>query len=175
MATLREQGYDWIAITSPEAAAVFVGAWRQAGEPPVRVAVVGKGSGKVLEALVPGGQLNPLFTPSKVGATKASEAEHARACLLLGSGGPQPLGLAARCISHPCVCILCRVCASVSGAGVPSTLLQSSDPTVFMPSKQLSMPGDMSGAIALCRIAQSIGVSPELPTFESILQAGPKP
>lgn len=66
MATLQGSGFDWITITSPEAAAVFVEAWRAAGEPPVRIAVVGKGSGQVLEALVPGGALDPAFTPSKV-------------------------------------------------------------------------------------------------------------
>ena len=66
METLEGSGFDWITITSPEAAAVFVEAWRQAGEPPVRIAAVGKGSGQVLEALVPSGALNPGFTPSKV-------------------------------------------------------------------------------------------------------------
>lgn len=66
VAALQGGGFDWVTITSPEAAAVFVEAWRQAGEPSVRIAVVGKGSGQVLEALVPSGALDPAFTPSKV-------------------------------------------------------------------------------------------------------------
>lgn len=65
-AVLRGSTFDWVTITSPEAAAVFVQAWRSAGEPDVHIAVVGKGSGQVLDNLVPKGALHPAFTPSKV-------------------------------------------------------------------------------------------------------------
>jgi uroporphyrinogen-III synthase len=42
-------GYDWVALTSPEAAAVYLEGWRAAGEPKgVRLAVVGKGTGDVV-------------------------------------------------------------------------------------------------------------------------------
>ena len=40
---LKAQDFDWIVITSPEAASVFSDSWRAAGSPTVQVAVVGKG------------------------------------------------------------------------------------------------------------------------------------
>lgn len=96
--------YDWIALTSPEAAKVglggcgyawrgdcvmwrvgfptacpschvitllfapwqvFIEAWRAAGRPAVRIAVVGEGTGKVLTE-AEGNALQPAFTPSVV-------------------------------------------------------------------------------------------------------------
>lgn len=42
--TLRTQDFDWIVLTSPEAASAFADSWHAAGSPEVRVAVVGKGS-----------------------------------------------------------------------------------------------------------------------------------
>lgn len=64
---LRSQQFDWVCITSPEAAAVFLEGWRQAGKPPVRVAVVGAGTGKILTAT---GEpaVAPQFTPSVANA-----------------------------------------------------------------------------------------------------------
>lgn len=62
---LQEERFDWVCITSPEAAAVFIEGWRQAGRPAVRVAVVGDGTGRVLVP-VDGGALAPAFTPSVV-------------------------------------------------------------------------------------------------------------
>ncbi|GIL92407.1 hypothetical protein Vretimale_6475 [Volvox reticuliferus] len=53
--------YDWVTITSPEAAAVFLEGWDQAGKPKVRVAVVGGGSGEVLLQ----GGITPDYVPSK--------------------------------------------------------------------------------------------------------------
>ena len=34
---LSGQSFDWVAITSPEAASVFLEAWEQSGEPKVSV------------------------------------------------------------------------------------------------------------------------------------------
>jgi len=64
---LREDQFDWVCITSPEAASVFLEGWRQAGKPSVRVAVVGAGTGKILEAT---GEesVRPQFTPSVANA-----------------------------------------------------------------------------------------------------------
>jgi uroporphyrinogen-III synthase len=42
--TLKTQIFDWIVLTSPEAASVFADSWQAAGMPEVRIAVVGKGS-----------------------------------------------------------------------------------------------------------------------------------
>lgn len=58
---LKTSSYDWVAITSPEAAAVLLEAWEQAGKPKMRVAVVGAGSGEILEA----SGIKPDFVPSK--------------------------------------------------------------------------------------------------------------
>ena len=60
---LKSTAFDWVAITSPEAANVFVEGWRAAGKPEVRIGVVGKGTGKVLEAMNDP-ELLPQFTPS---------------------------------------------------------------------------------------------------------------
>ena len=62
---LQEETYDWVCITSPEAASVFVDGWRKADKPSVRIAVVGKGTGRILEAMKEP-QLVPSFTPSVV-------------------------------------------------------------------------------------------------------------
>ncbi|PNH03285.1 Uroporphyrinogen-III synthase, chloroplastic, partial [Tetrabaena socialis] len=62
--------YDWVTITSPEAAAVFLEGWRQAGKPEVRVAVVGGGTGEVLLQ----GGVTPAYVPSKaLGKVMGSE------------------------------------------------------------------------------------------------------
>ena len=42
-------GWDWVCITSPEAAKVFLRGWREAGEPDVPIATVGKGTAKALK------------------------------------------------------------------------------------------------------------------------------
>ncbi|CAN6296232.1 unnamed protein product [Urochloa humidicola] len=73
---LRNDKFDWIIITSPEAAAVFLKGWKAAGSPKVRVAVVGAGTARVFDEV---SQLNhqPLefaFSPSKaMGKVLASE------------------------------------------------------------------------------------------------------
>ncbi|CAN6302016.1 unnamed protein product [Urochloa humidicola] len=73
---LRNDKFDWIIITSPEAAAVFLKGWKAAGSPKVRVAVVGAGTARVFDEV---SQLNhqPLeiaFSPSKaMGEVLASE------------------------------------------------------------------------------------------------------
>eukprot|EP00898_Chlorokybus_atmophyticus_P008657 jgi/Chlat1/8793/Chrsp90S00887 len=56
--------WAWVVLTSPEAVLVFLEGWREAGQPNVRTAVVGEGTGRVLkQAGFP--QLEPQFTPSK--------------------------------------------------------------------------------------------------------------
>jgi len=62
---LRTRSFEWICITSPEAAAVFIHGWRQADKPDVRIAVVGEGTGKILEAAQEP-TLVPQFTPTVV-------------------------------------------------------------------------------------------------------------
>ncbi|EFJ15731.1 hypothetical protein SELMODRAFT_422651 [Selaginella moellendorffii] len=42
--TLQERSFQWIVVTSPEAAAVFANEWKNAGCPKVKVAVVGDGT-----------------------------------------------------------------------------------------------------------------------------------
>eukprot|EP00798_Chlamydomonas_sp_ICE-L_P022765 gene22765-29933_t len=46
---LSSKLYDWVVVTSPEAAAVFLEAWDKAGKPEVRIGVVGGGTGEILE------------------------------------------------------------------------------------------------------------------------------
>ncbi|KAG2488513.1 hypothetical protein HYH03_013016 [Edaphochlamys debaryana] len=53
--------YDWVAITSPEAASVFLEGWQAAGKPAVRVAAVGGGTADVLKQ----GGVTPEYVPSK--------------------------------------------------------------------------------------------------------------
>jgi uroporphyrinogen-III synthase len=64
---LMTQRFDWVCITSPEAASVFIEGWKKAGKPQVRIAVVGKGTGRVLEATQEP-ILEPKFTPSVANA-----------------------------------------------------------------------------------------------------------
>ncbi|KAJ9527343.1 hypothetical protein QJQ45_025608 [Haematococcus lacustris] len=72
-ALLREGQHDWVAVTSPEAAAVFLEAWEAAGRPQVRVAVVGAGTGEVL--LQAGCPVS--FTPSQaLGKVMGRELPH---------------------------------------------------------------------------------------------------
>ncbi|PXF47863.1 Uroporphyrinogen-III synthase, chloroplastic [Gracilariopsis chorda] len=59
---LKNEIYSWIVITSPEAASVFIEAWRQAEYPEHgQVSVVGKATGDVLRAV----GIEVSFQPSK--------------------------------------------------------------------------------------------------------------
>lgn len=70
---LQAGGFDWVAITSPEAATVFLEGWRAAGSPEVRIATVGGGTAEVLEAA----GVQPAFTPTKaLGKVMGSELPH---------------------------------------------------------------------------------------------------
>ncbi|GAX79037.1 hypothetical protein CEUSTIGMA_g6477.t1 [Chlamydomonas eustigma] len=64
-AALQSSAYDWVAITSPEAATVFLEAWNEAGKPNVRIAVVGAGTGEILNAA----GVVPEFTATKATGT----------------------------------------------------------------------------------------------------------
>ncbi|KAK9806404.1 hypothetical protein WJX73_002560 [Symbiochloris irregularis] len=69
---LRDTSFDWIVITSPEAAAVFLEAWKASAQPEVTIAVVGSGTGRVLTSA--SSSLQTAFTPSKAnGKTLAAE------------------------------------------------------------------------------------------------------
>lgn len=67
--TLREVKFDWIIVTSPEAATVFLRAWKEAGCPKVRIGVVGAGTGELFRNVGEGADLLEVaFTPSKATA-----------------------------------------------------------------------------------------------------------
>ncbi|CAL5006436.1 unnamed protein product [Urochloa decumbens] len=73
---LRNDKFDWIIITSPEAAAVFLKGWMAAGSPKVRVAVVGAGTARVFDEVsqLDHQSLEVAFSPSKaMGKILASE------------------------------------------------------------------------------------------------------
>ncbi|GJP40216.1 hypothetical protein CLOM_g24491 [Closterium sp. NIES-68] len=69
-AVLREEQFEWIVVTSPEAASVFLTGWRAAGSPALRLAVVGGGTAEVFHQLpADEQQLLPVqFVPSKATA-----------------------------------------------------------------------------------------------------------
>lgn len=71
-ALLRRGAFDWVALTSPEAAAVFIEGWRAAGRPPVRIASVGTGTSRILEEAPEADALRPAFAPSKANAVHFS-------------------------------------------------------------------------------------------------------
>lgn len=64
---LQMEEFDWVCITSPEAASVFIQGWELAGKPDVNIAVVGKGTGKIFEATGET-KLQPQFTPTVANA-----------------------------------------------------------------------------------------------------------
>lgn len=64
---LQTEEFDWVCITSPEAASVFIQGWELAGKPDVNIAVVGKGTGKIFEATGEP-KLQPQFTPTVANA-----------------------------------------------------------------------------------------------------------
>ncbi|KAG0610787.1 hypothetical protein M758_7G091300 [Ceratodon purpureus] len=66
--TLREVEFEWIIITSPEAASVFLGAWKEADCPKVRISVVGAGTGELFKDAEESNLLEVAFTPSKATA-----------------------------------------------------------------------------------------------------------
>ncbi|WOL03810.1 uroporphyrinogen-III synthase, chloroplastic [Canna indica] len=73
---LHESEFDWIVITSPEAAAVFLEAWRVAGTPKVRIGVVGAGTASVFHETLQSFEqsVEIAFSPSKAtGKVLASE------------------------------------------------------------------------------------------------------
>ncbi|KAL4447907.1 hypothetical protein ABPG75_005126 [Micractinium tetrahymenae] len=67
---LRSQAaeFDWVCITSPEGASVFLEGWRAAGRPAVRLAVVGEGTGRVFTAAAAEGVPQPEFVPTVANA-----------------------------------------------------------------------------------------------------------
>ncbi|GGM95914.1 uroporphyrinogen III methyltransferase [Thermus composti] len=56
--------WDYVAVTSKEGAKRLLGAWQEAGHPPLKVAAVGEGTGEVLRA----GGLPPAFLPPRATA-----------------------------------------------------------------------------------------------------------
>ncbi len=67
---LKEKNWEYIVITSPEAADVFLDGWEKAGRPAVRVASVGSGTEQALRQ----GGVEAVFRPSKAtGKTLAEE------------------------------------------------------------------------------------------------------
>lgn len=71
---IQESIFDWIVITSPEAASVFLEGWRLAGSPEARLAVVGVGTGQVFEnPEVKSTRLSIEFVPSKANAKSLAE------------------------------------------------------------------------------------------------------
>ena len=58
---LRDNRFDWVTITSPEAATVFREGWLAADQPPVQIAAVGTGTGKALSSMEASGALAPAF------------------------------------------------------------------------------------------------------------------
>lgn len=59
---LKKETYGWIVITSPEAASVFIEAWRKADYPSTgRISVVGQATGDILRAV----GIKVSFQPSK--------------------------------------------------------------------------------------------------------------
>ncbi|CAH1422124.1 unnamed protein product [Lactuca virosa] len=73
---LSATSFDWIIITSPEAALVFLQAWKAAGTPNVKVAAVGTGTATIFHEATPSSKqfIEVAFTPSKAtGKVLASE------------------------------------------------------------------------------------------------------
>ncbi len=66
----RLGGADWVAVTSKEGASRLLWAWEEAGRPPLRVAAVGEGTGRVLAQ----GGLPPAFLPPRATAQDLAEA-----------------------------------------------------------------------------------------------------
>ncbi|XP_019152742.1 PREDICTED: uroporphyrinogen-III synthase, chloroplastic isoform X1 [Ipomoea nil] len=62
-----ENTFDWIVITSPEAGLVFLDAWKVAGTPNVRIAVVGAGTASIFDEVTQSSKryLDVAFAPSK--------------------------------------------------------------------------------------------------------------
>lgn len=69
---IREQKHEWTVITSPESASVFLGGWREAGKPKVKIASVGEGTSRILEAVNEPELLQIAFTPTKANADHLS-------------------------------------------------------------------------------------------------------
>ena len=72
---LKEDAFDYVVVTSPEAAAVLLEGWKQAGSPPIRVASIGESTSTALHK----GGIEVAFEPSKATAkTLAQELPEAR-------------------------------------------------------------------------------------------------
>jgi len=69
---IRGGSHEWTVITSPESASVFLSGWQEAGKPKVKIAVVGEGTSRILEAVNAPELLHIAFTPSKANADHLS-------------------------------------------------------------------------------------------------------
>ncbi|KAI5068990.1 hypothetical protein GOP47_0015291 [Adiantum capillus-veneris] len=71
---IQEKTFDWIVITSPEAASVFLEGWKLADFPKARLAVVGVGTGQIFEKVgFKNANLSVDFVPSKANAKNLAE------------------------------------------------------------------------------------------------------
>mmetsp|Transcript_20133 Transcript_20133/g.43288 ORF Transcript_20133/g.43288 Transcript_20133/m.43288 type:complete len:219 (-) Transcript_20133:74-730(-) len=105
---LAERVHGWVVITSPEAAEVFLDAWRHARKPQMRIACVGAASAKVLKAA----GLPTPFIPSKATAkTLAAEL---------------PLDEAAMSVLYPCSALAATTLQdALEGRGFSVTRLET--------------------------------------------------
>ncbi len=65
-----KEGWDFVAVTSKEGARRLLAAWEEAGRPPLRVAAVGEGTGRVLAE----GGLPPAFVPERATAQDLAQS-----------------------------------------------------------------------------------------------------
>jgi hypothetical protein len=122
---MRTQMFDWICITSPEAASVFMAAWRAAGRPEgLRVAVVGEGTGVVLTD-TEGDTLRPQFVPSAVSGMGVG-LEGALACCGRGVRQRRLLCVLGSRRAGGLACLLAGSGAMQAGGGVSVEWLCSS-------------------------------------------------
>lgn len=85
---LSDTTFDWIIITSPEAALVFIDAWKAAGTPKVKVGVVGAGTASIFDVVPQSSKqfLDVAFAPSiatgKILASELPKHENKRCSVL---------------------------------------------------------------------------------------------
>lgn len=102
--TLRDNTFDWIVITSPEAGLVFLDAWKAAESPNVQIGVVGSGTASVFQNIKQSNDtlLKIGFLPSKAtGAVLATELPKSReGCTVLYPASVKASGEIERSLSE---------------------------------------------------------------------------
>lgn len=120
---MREETFDWVVLTSPEAAAVFVEGWIAAKKPNVNVAVVGQGTAEALHGTGVEVQFVPPLAHAVSFSAELPLPEGRPATILYPSSALAATTLQAGLEARGCIVKRLNTYSTVKVTSVPSDVL----------------------------------------------------